>query len=277
MRADLDLPRTQRWLQAFITSQAGSDEEALRSDATAKVYSGDVASIVTPSARLTALERAGVYRGMYLMRMQEALESDYPVVRDWLGETQFARLVAGYVLDYPSRSYTLNRLGDHLPAYIAELPPFEHQDFLAALARFELTVAQAFDENETPALSLEAISGIPDATWETARFVPIAALRLLAFAYPVDRFKEAYRDGLPYPAPEAAETPIAVYRRAYRVFWLPLETPAFQLLEALASGATLGSAIERTLASGDVDEQALFTWFQDWLRAGLFSAVSLEH
>jgi len=276
MRADLDLPRTQRWLQAFITSQAGSDEEALRSDATAREYSGDVSSIVTPSASLTALERAGVYRGMYLMRMQEALESDYPVVRDWLGETQFARLVAGYVRDYPSRSYTLNRLGDHVPAYIAELPPFEHQDFLADLARFELAVTEAFDAEEAPPLKPEELAAIPESAWEAARFEPTTALRLRRFAYPVDEFKEAWRDGLAYPSPEPTRTHIAVYRRAYRVFWLRLSTPAFQLVQLLASGATLGSAIERTLAGADVDEEALFNWFQDWLRAGLFSAVSLE-
>ena len=271
MPAEIDLPKTQRWLQAFIVSPADSDEEALVSEPVLAEHAGDVAQVVTPSRTLTAAERAGIYRGMYLQRLQEALEADYPVVRDWLGEVQFVRLTGGYVRAYPSRSYTLNRLGDHLPEYIASLPDFEHQGLLRDLARFELAVTETFDEEETVPLGPEAIAQVPEDAWEDARFQPVAALRLLELEHPVDRFKEAYRDGADYPKPAAGATRVAVYRRSYRVFWLTLSPPAFELLRALIDGVPMGEAIEESVA----EEEALFGWFQDWLQAGFFRGVTL--
>ena len=273
MPVELDLPVAQRWLQEFIISPADTDEEALSSERVAAHYSGDVSQVVTASGTLTSVERAGVYRGMYLQRLQDALDADYPVVHDWLGETQFVRLVTGYVREHPSRSYTLNRLGDRLPDYVASLPKFERQGLLHDLARFELAVTETFDEVEKPALTSEAISEVPESAWETARFKPIAALRLLRFDYPVDRFKQAYRDGLAYPDPVAQKTQLVVYRRDYRVFWLSLPEPAFGLLQALVRGEALGEALERAILEGGAEEEALSGWFQDWLQAGLFHDI----
>ena len=48
---------------------------------------------------------------MYLLRMIEALEGDYPAVAHLLGVDAFADLVARYVEPHPSVSYTFNRLG----------------------------------------------------------------------------------------------------------------------------------------------------------------------
>jgi len=91
---------------------------------------------------MTSAERIGVYHGMYLMRMEEALETDYPVIRYHLGDHQFAYLVREYVQRNPSTSYTLNRLGDHLPQFFLDEPEWHEAAFLHDLARLELTRAE---------------------------------------------------------------------------------------------------------------------------------------
>ena len=68
--------------------------------------------MILPSKTLTPVERVGVYQGMYLLRMIEALEGDYPAVAHFLGDEEFAELVTRYVAAHPSTSYTFNRLGD---------------------------------------------------------------------------------------------------------------------------------------------------------------------
>ncbi len=57
----------------------------------------------------------GVYQGMYLLRMIEALEGDYPAVAHFLGSDAFADLVERYAEAHPSRSYTFNRFGEPFP------------------------------------------------------------------------------------------------------------------------------------------------------------------
>ena len=79
----------------------------------------DVDSLVLPSKTLQPIQRVGIYHGMYLMRMIEALEADYGALAHFMGEHAFSHLVSDYVQRFPSRSYTLNRLGDALPELIA--------------------------------------------------------------------------------------------------------------------------------------------------------------
>ena len=39
---------------------------------------------ILPSRTLTPVERVGIYHGMYLLRMQEALATDYPALKHFL-------------------------------------------------------------------------------------------------------------------------------------------------------------------------------------------------
>src|SRR5207248_8962330 len=76
--------------------------------------------VILPSRSLRPAERVAIYQGMYLLRMEEALVSDYPALKHLLGDQRFAALVRDYVAAFPSVSYTLNRLGDHFPEFVAK-------------------------------------------------------------------------------------------------------------------------------------------------------------
>ena len=269
------LARTQRWLQKFIMAP-GTASEALAAPAVRKEFAGEVAELVTPSRTLTSEQRAGVYRGMYLARLGEALRNDYPVVGAYLGKEQFDRLVEGYVDEYPSRSYTLNRLGDHLPRYLAEAPGLQRRGLLVDLARFELLITEVFDEAQDDALDQSVIKAVPPDDWGRAVLQPVSAFRLGRFDYPVDRFKEAYRDERDYPAGSKAETFVAIYRRDYRVYWIDLDEAEHFLLQRLADGETLGSGIEHCCLEKGVAEDQIFSWFQGWIRNQLFRSVEIS-
>jgi len=252
---------TQLWLQQHIVApeldDAGANLESERR--------------IKPSGTLTARERADIYRGMYLLRMEEALASDYPVLRDVLGEEDFAALVAGYVTMHPSRSHTLNRLGDHLPSYLESRDPFQH-----ALATFELAVTEAFDAEQSDVLSAADVMVIPPDSYADVVLQAIPALRLLRVRYPVHRFKQAYRDDESYPAPELDATQIVVYRRDYQVLWCVVTKPAYELLRSLVQGERLGAAVEGACLTGGVDEAQLFAWFQEWVSNGFFQAARIS-
>jgi len=274
------LDRVQRWMQAVIV-HPGTVDDGLRSPAAAaEVPGAGVEDIVRPSARLTAAQRVGIYHGMYLGRMVEALESDYPALQRLLGADGFADLVRDYVQAHPSRSYTLNRLGDHLPEFIATAPRLRRRGFCHDLARLERAMSHVFDEEETPALTPEAIAAVPASAWEGARLHPIAAFRLLAVRHPVNAYVDATRgDGRSAPQRGQRQGGVAVYRRMYGVFRLDLSPPAHALLEALAAGATIGEAVGRVLARGGratVAAEDLFRWFREWVAEGIFRAVTVE-
>ena len=270
--SDPGLARTQRWMQAFILAD-GDDETALAAaQVQAEIAKDDALAMVLPSATLTSLERVGIYRDMYMGRLGEALEADYPGVMHFLGVEAFQSLVGRYVEVYPSRSYTLNRLGDHLPVFIATQTDLKNREFLHELGRLELALTEIFDAPESPVLSPEAIAAVPAEAWETARLQPIAALRLLSFGYPVSEYLGAVAGENSFPKIRKKQTWVAAYRNNFRVHRLDLKRSAFELLEAIVSGASVGTAVSQCRVS----QRQLFEWFRQWTAEELFQSVAVD-
>jgi len=268
------LDRLQRWMQEVVV-HPGTVEEAIQSDgAEHEIPSERLSEVILPSRSMTSAERVGVYHGMYLMRMEEALETDYPVIRYHLGDHQFAHLVREYVERYPSTSYTLNRLGDHLPQFFLDEPDWHEAAFLHDLARLELAMTEVFDEEESPVLSAAELEAVPPEAWEEARLRPIPAFRLLAFKHAVIPNLVAYHEDRPSPSPRRRATWVALYRRDYSVLRLELSRAEYDLLKEIVEGAPLGEALATAAASKSQRQQAkVFRWFRTWISEGLFTAI----
>jgi Putative DNA-binding domain len=279
MAPEVRLDRVQRWMQSVVVHPGSVEEAVVSPEACAQVAAERVGGVIRPSKTLTSVERVGIYHGMYLLRMEEALASDYPALQHFLGERNFRTLVAGYVQAFPSRSYTLNRLGDHLPEYVKAAPGLPRQEFCHDLARLELLVTQVFDGPQTQSLSAKAIAAVPEEAWERARLTPVAAFRLGAFRYPVNAYLESTKgDDHAHPKPRRKDTWVAVFRRDYRTRRLDLTRPAHELLSDLASSTPLGEALtaaQRRNGKRGPGPEELFRWFRDWISAGMFSRVEL--
>lgn len=257
------LRSTQRFVYRAITLP-GADEPALKG----------AKRLVTPSKTLTSEQRLGVYRDMYLSRMYDALASDYPYVEHFLGDRGFYLLISAYVEQFPSRSYTLNRLGDHFPHFIATAD-LRHRPFLHDLAKLELQMTQVFDETEAPRLDPKVIRKIRPQQWETAVLRTIPALRLIECDYPSSPYIDAVRDETPLPPLRKKKNYVAVHRRNFQVFRSSLPRPAFKLLSLLRAGTPLGAAIESVCLDPTerVSESQLAAWFQQWMQDGLFHSI----
>ena len=276
MAIDPGLTRIQRWMQTCILDQ-GTCEEAITSEKAQAEIPADVArEVVRPSKTLSALERLDIYRGMYLLRMEEALAIDFPALKHFLGDDEFMGLVARYVDVHPSRSYTLNRLGDHLLDFLGTVDDLPKIEFVRELARLEFALTAVFDAEESASLSEAAVRAVPQEAWENARLRPIAALQLQAFDYPVSQYIGAVDEENPFPRLARKKTWVVAYRRDFQVHRMDLAEPAFELLSALVAGKTVGEAIVEVMTRKrrkPVKESQLFEWFRDWMAEGLFRAV----
>jgi hypothetical protein len=191
-----------------------------------------------------------------------------------LGHARFHELVEGYVAAHPSRSYTLNRLGDHLPEYVAGCTELPRSALLADLARLELAITLVFDAERDEPLDAEAIAAVPAETWPGARFRTVAAMRLLRLDYPVDDLLQSIKRGEPRPTLRKSPRHLLVFRSDLAVKQLALSKREWTLLAALRDGLALEEAVG-TLSGmrPSVSETELFGWFRDWTRMGLFSGV----
>jgi hypothetical protein len=259
----------------------GAIEEALSSEEAGRhLPEAALPDVLLPSKTLTPAERLGVYHGMYLVRMEEALAADYPGLKHFLGDDGFGTLVRDYVGEHPSRGYSLNPLGHRLPEFVARAATrVKSRGFAHDLASLEQAMALAFDAEETPRVSEAAITAVPDHAWEGACLQPVAAFSLLALRYPVNDYLQTVLDDVhDHPRPRRQDTFVAVYRRDYAVYRLGLTRPAHDLLADLAGGRPLGESIARVLQAGGhstPSEHELFRWFRDWVSVGIFSKIVL--
>jgi hypothetical protein len=257
-------------MQAAVV-HPGTIHEAIRSrSATRHLGLREAERAILPSRTMAPLERLAVYQGMYPLRMHDALAADYTGLKAFLGPHMFEHFVADYVAKHPSRSYTLNRLGDHVPRF---LKTWHHpkRAFLADLARLELAVTETFDaeEGSSPAAPPAHV----DVDWEGRRFGIAPTLRLLSFRHAAGPALDALKAGRRVstrPKPSWA----AVHRRSFVVYRLDLSRGEYHLLSALAGGEPLGKALRLAArkAGRPLSPAAVRKAFRTWTSEGILRA-----
>jgi hypothetical protein len=285
----------QRWFQAVVTHPGGVEGGVRSAEAQRliRLGRGELEAVIGRSRNLTSAERLSIYANAYYARLLECLGACFPVLKRAVGDEVFDSFAFEYLQRYPSRSYTLDRLGEHFPRFLDETRPdrgkggeperVDWPDFLIDLATLEWTIAKVFDGPGVEGQSLlapEALQAFPAERFAEARLVPVVCLRLLAFRYPVNAYYTAARqagDEEEIPVPEPATERVAVLRRDFVVRRYPLSPSQYALLQEVQNGATVGEAIAAAAAASDLDDDALAgalrAWFRFWSAEGFFQAV----
>lgn len=270
------LGRLQKWMQAVVV-HPGDTAQALRSPAAARhLAAAKIQTVLLPSPTLTPAERIAIYQEMYPLRMRDALAADYPGLEHFLGH-RFQEFVGAYAAVHPSRGYTLNRLGDHVPAFLARQRRFTPRGFLVDLARLELALTEAFDEREEKPMDASVLAAIPEARLETTRLVPVPSLRLVALDWNADDYLDTLRDDFhQHPRPRRRRSFVLAVRRNYALYRLPLSESAFCVLQDIVAGRPLGEVVTRSLSRrgakrASADDFA--RWFRLWTSEGIFGGI----
>lgn len=260
----MPLEKTHRWFQGAVVDPG----EIRGADA-----------VVLPSPTLTAAERVAIYKGMYPLRMNDALATDYPALQHFLGAERFRTFAWEYVQAYPSRSYTLNRLGDHVPEFISSDPRLPRREFCHDLARLELAITEVFDAEEVEPLASQDVEAIAPEAWPAVTLVAVPAFRLLELRYLVNDYLQSVKEDN-HDHPKARRKPnwVAIHRRNLALYRLDLSRRAHGLLADLVAGKPLGEAIEAALTSpgrGKPSAEDLFRWFREWVAGGIFRRIEV--
>ncbi len=284
--------RIQRWMQTAVMHPDGVEEGMNSAAARAEIdaAAGEAEKVVTRSKALTAVERLSIYGYAYYARLLECMREEFPAVTHALGAETFDAFAVAYLQNYPSRSYTLTRLGKDFPRFLVETRPEREEgeaevswpEFLADLARFEWTFSEVFDGpgvEGKEVLHAAKIQAVAADGWLEARLVCVDCLRLLALRYPVHHYFTAVRRQEEAVMPEPADTFLAVTRRHFVVHHYELSRPAYALLSALLAGQAVGEAIGAAAeaAGPEIDRLGadLRQWFHDWAADGFFQAQKL--
>jgi hypothetical protein len=252
------------------------------------------ARFIKPNDRLTSFERLEIYNRQYWFRLFSSMTEDFPGVRSVLGEKRFDAMCKAYLIDCPSRSFTLRNLGANLEPWLRKHPKWAgtKQQLVLDIARLEWADIEAFDAAAVPALRTEDLRGVSGAG---LRLQLQPYVQLLSFHYPVDdlllamRKEEEDKDFASNAFEErrrkrkhvravAKLKPGAIFLVVHRidnsVYFRRIEVEEFAVLAALRQGKTLEKAIDAAFRKSAIppDERvaSVQQWFQNWATLGWF-------
>jgi hypothetical protein len=243
-------------------------------------------AIIKKNDRLSSLERLEIYNRSYWFRVLDSLVEDFPGVRAIVGVREFHTMSRDYLLQHPSRSFTMRNLGSHFVPWLEANPNRiqSNQQLILDMARLEWAQIEAFDGAQRAVVTPEVWAR----AGEDAGLTLQPYIRLVDARHAVDdllleikklevsnaKVASWRRKRLALIEPE--ECCIVVHRAEYSVCYRRVEREAFQLLQALQAGDSLGEALEKAFSSSAVPQERwpalVQEWFSLWMNLGWFSA-----
>lgn len=224
---------------------------------------------------------AGVYLDAYMIRIVQALETDYPALRTFLGPVDFAEVAQRYVLARPSSHYSIRWAGRNLGEFLRSSAPYAAEPYLAELAAFEWLLGEAFDAADDATIDTHHLARIPAEAWAglMLRFHP--SLRRLDLHFDVVEIWKTLTESSRCPALEVMRRPESwiLWRSGLEVLYRPLKVEECAALDVLRQGGTFADAATRVVTVCEMDPaqapRAMAGWLRTWLQQGLITATVL--
>jgi hypothetical protein len=268
----------QGWLLDVVTDPSGVSEGVIRAaENHPSLRTSDAASLVE-GGRMFASERLAVYRNGYFARLVECLADDYPSVSHALGNDRFETLCKDFIDAHPPSSSSLNDYGAPFASYCATRPE-PWRAVITELARLEWALVSAIHADAERVLEAEDLARLGPDDWQRVRLRPSAALRVLSFDYPVNRYYGALNRGDDPRLPSRRRKhQVAVCRKGADLWRLPLDARLTGVLSALCAGRTLSQALGVLTANDDDDIDARLLQrvrvaLRDWVSCGFFAGL----
>jgi hypothetical protein len=251
------------------------------------------ARYIKANDRLTSFERLEIYNRQYWFRVLGSMAEDFPGLRAILGERRFDDMCRAYLIECPSRSFTLRNLGSRLETWLGRNPQWIRGQKILSLdmARLEWADIEAFDGAAEPVLRLEGLVGV---SLSNLKLKVQPYVQLLDLHYPVDDLVLQVRnddDAADFASNAVAERRkrttvqaaaallprqifLVVHRIDFSVYFRRIAREEYAILSALRAGKSIASAIELAFSGSSIQEFNRAGYvrhsFETWAALGWF-------
>jgi Putative DNA-binding domain len=290
------LATLQRTMARAVMQPLTSNERMQTRAPDGKSMRAYASGFIKPNDRLTSFERLEIYNRQYWFRLLSSMNEDFPGLCAVLGGRRFEAMSKAYLVDCPSRSFTLRNLGARLEAWLRKNPKWAgpKQALAIDIARLEWADIEAFDGKAEPALRTEDLTAAAAGPKLKLKLQPY--VRLLDLKYPADdllldvrkededtdfasnAFQERHKRKRVQAVAKLkpANIFLAVHRIDDSVYFRRIAREEFVILSSLQDGKPLGRAIDAGFQKSRVPpgERAgmVQQWFLNWSALGWFCA-----
>jgi hypothetical protein len=255
------LPRIQGDFQSYLLSGASSGIE----------------QHVVGTQKVPVATRLGIYGDGYRSRLIEALEANFPVLSQLLGEGDFAALGTAYVRSHDSAFFSIRYYGNALADFLATDCAYAGAPVLAELARWEWAMSEVFDAADAAAMGTEALARVAPERWAELSFDWHPSVRRLALAWNAPQIWKAVSDDAEPPEVELSATPVEwlLWRQDLRTYFRSLQPAEVTALDAARAGESFGELCAAlAMQVGEAQAPATAAGFlKGWIESGLIIAL----
>ena len=217
-----------------------------------------------------------VYRSAYVLRLVEIIGNDHPVLKAYLGETNFNGLCRTFIKAHPSTNRNARWVLQGLADFAAMTPPWAEHAEMGEIAWLERALGNAFDAANSQVVGLEDLGSIAADDWPSVVFGLHPSLALGKFTTNAGDIWTALKDGgEDHPPVAALDEPqaVAVWREGLTSKWRVLPPEEAMLLRAMHDGVPFGVLCEMAAAFAGADTAASRTagYLQGWIGGGLLT------
>jgi len=203
-----------------------------------------------------------VYANAYVMRLIEALHSNYPAVQRALGDEDFDVMARRYLDLYPSAHASIRWLGGSLAVFLRDQEPYRQAPVLSELASFEWAMRHTLDAADADLLTVEALLSVPVQKWSDLRFDLHPSVTRLFLQWNAPQLWQALSEAANNSTEESLE-PVGrpqhwlIYRKPDLVSgWRSLTDAEAAALDLVQQGETFAD-ICACIAAHQVDDAAM--------------------
>lgn len=232
-----------------------------------------ISAHVVGTSRVPAETRLGIYGDGYRSRLAEALEANFPVLAELLGEGDFHTLASRYINSYESTFFSIRYYGDRLADFLAGDAEYSKAPLLPELARWEWAMAAAFDAADARPIEIGALAQVAPEDWAELRFKWSPAVQVLELEWNVPQLWKAVTEATERPDPSLAPQALSwlIWRRELQIYFRALEPAEGQAIVASRAGQSFGELCVGLCEHLDESEASLQAagFLRGWVQSGL--------
>lgn len=249
----------QRAVEAYLLGAQAEPDAAL------------LASLVG-SPSLSVTQGLGIYHHAYRARLLGVMHEDFPAVRYWLGDEDFAALVQSYLDACPSQHFSLRWLGERFAGFIAQHYATAAAAPLAELARLEWAFTLAFDALPGEPLSVAQMVSLPASEWPSLQVQLLPCVHRLPLHYnSVALWQAAKAEGEFPPSEGLLEPTLCLFWRHQLVchYRSVASDEVGALLGMCDAGWSFAELCEQLAEQGELAPTKAASWLKQWISDGL--------
>lgn len=245
------------------------------------LVSGDdnILSEIVGTKELSNVDRLAIYGNAYYARLEEVLEGDFEAIHTLLGDEEFSILCRRYTDAHPSKYFSVRWFGQYMAEFLRTVTPYSEHPYLFEMATFEWRFTDAFDAEDSVAITETDVAQIPVESWPALKIIFHPSVSWFTYGWSILPVWKAIKDEVEIPVLQKLDKPetCMVWRQGLITKYRTLESNEFLLARAVAENKSFSDWCELLIEVGKPAEDVPMIAagiLKTWLSLGMVTAVN---